>query len=260
MDPSKRARPEYRRRWKAAKHSLENLHPSSYDTDGSDQEIIAFDSVECICNSDTLSAENLNCNVTDENIHSCVEDSNNPSIQENENFSIQHEPGGSNKRNTEVFEASDDKPVWDGIDKHQLHVTLSSDNSDYDLSSDSDNSETLSNDLASWANAFQIQHNAVDALLKVLRKHGHPCLPKTARTLLKISGNVETEICSGMEYKKLATNVVWGEFSMKGQKGKRPFSKMILCKVIISRYKKNRSASNYAITVICLHQYYIVMC
>jgi len=42
---------------------------------------------------------------------------------------------------------------------------------------------TLKEELSKWACKFQVKHNAVDALLKILKIHGHAELPYTARTL-----------------------------------------------------------------------------
>lgn len=73
------------------------------------------------------------------------------------------------------------------------------------LSSDSENetkvtAPTLETELSEWIKQFQVKHNAVDSLLKVLQRHGHPELPSTARTLLGSSTEVETIIKSGMDY------------------------------------------------------------
>ena len=58
----------------------------------------------------------------------------------------------------------------------------------------------LSNDLAHRVNENFIEHDAVDSLLSVLKKHGHPSLPCTARTLLGTIKNVTTEQKSAMAY------------------------------------------------------------
>ena len=60
--------------------------------------------------------------------------------------------------------------------------------------------DILADDLVNWTNQFQVNHNALDALLKILKKHGHSSLPSTARTLLKTVRVVETQSVSGMEY------------------------------------------------------------
>lgn len=73
------------------------------------------------------------------------------------------------------------------------------------LSSDSPESEneicgSLGNELAEWANAFQVKHNAIDNLLKRLKHHGHQDLPSTARTLIKTPRNIQIDTKSDMEY------------------------------------------------------------
>lgn len=61
-------------------------------------------------------------------------------------------------------------------------------------------SSCLSDSLAQWTSEFQIKHNAVDSLLKILRKNGHPELPKTTRTLLETCESVNLQLKSGMKY------------------------------------------------------------
>ncbi|KAJ8016323.1 hypothetical protein DPEC_G00006000 [Dallia pectoralis] len=73
------------------------------------------------------------------------------------------------------------------------------------MSSDSDldfifAGTSLAADLAAWTSEFQVKHNAVDALLKLLKKHGHPQLPSTACTLMRTAREVKTVEKSGMDY------------------------------------------------------------
>lgn len=58
---------------------------------------------------------------------------------------------------------------------------------------------SLSADLATWADQFQVKHNAVDGLLKILRSRGHTDLPSCSRTLLKTSRVLKTEYKSNVE-------------------------------------------------------------
>lgn len=55
---------------------------------------------------------------------------------------------------------------------------LSSSESEQDIIS------TLREELSEWACMFQVQHNNVDALLNILKRHGHE-LPLIARTLFE---------------------------------------------------------------------------
>ncbi|CAB3977231.1 Hypothetical predicted protein [Paramuricea clavata] len=54
--------------------------------------------------------------------------------------------------------------------------------------------------LASWANEFLVKHNAMDSLLALLKKRGHPNLPSSARTLLGTKRSISVQVKSGMDY------------------------------------------------------------
>lgn len=67
--------------------------------------------------------------------------------------------------------------------------------------SDSESEEiSLEDGLVDWVNHFQVKHNAVDSLLKLLKQSGHPCLPATARSLLGTAREFNLQKKSGMEY------------------------------------------------------------
>jgi hypothetical protein len=92
-------------------------------------------------------------------------------------------------------DAEDYSKIWDEIDE-DITVAFSSDDSD-----DCDEvRESLEEGLIDWALQFQIKHNAIDSLLKLLQKHEHPSLPSTARTLLNTRKNVPVKTVSGMDY------------------------------------------------------------
>ena len=93
----------------------------------------------------------------------------------------------------ENSKSSDDGIDWDTVD---IYAALSI----YSDSSSMEEEDILADDLVNWTNQFQVNHNALDALLKILKKHGHSSLPSTARTLLKTVREVETKSVSGMEY------------------------------------------------------------
>ena len=63
--------------------------------------------------------------------------------------------------------------------------------------------------LKEWTIDFGEKHNAVDALLKVLKKNGHPELPSTARTLLESTNEVDVETESGMQCVQFVEGRFW---------------------------------------------------
>ncbi|XP_069192203.1 uncharacterized protein [Procambarus clarkii] len=83
--------------------------------------------------------------------------------------------------------------TWDMIDEHDPISSESESSGDED-------DKSLSDVLLVWVNKYGITHNAIDNLLKKLRKQGHADLPKTARSLLNTVKHIPTETKSGMMY------------------------------------------------------------
>lgn len=65
--------------------------------------------------------------------------------------------------------------------------------------SEQDITPTLRKELSQWACMFQVKHNAVDALLNILERHGHEDLPHTARTLFGHTNHYEHTTKYGVE-------------------------------------------------------------
>lgn len=96
---------------------------------------------------------------------------------------------------TNNFSEDEDRLDWDAIDHHEVE---SSEDSDSD-----DDHHRLECNLAAWTSRHQVKHNAVDALLKILRQSSRADLtdlPCSARTLLKTTKHVPITALSGMEY------------------------------------------------------------
>ena len=75
--------------------------------------------------------------------------------------------------------------------------------SDYELEeeySQNDRQDTLQQFLQGWAVKHSIHLNSLDDLLSGLKRHGHPELPKTGRTLLRTSRSVDIKTVSNMQY------------------------------------------------------------
>lgn len=176
---NKKCRKEYKRQWMAASRSLISRKSSSVGKlsndnidvgqDDNHEEIACSSSYEC-CQQSVLPAHD-------------------------EIAPIVHFPSNTcstiDREQNEAFDSLDFRSNSDYMDSDS-----ESDEEILKIEKDS----VLSNDLAHWVNENFIEHNAVDSLLSVLKKHGHPSLPCTARTLLGTIKNVTTEQKSGMEY------------------------------------------------------------
>ncbi|KAL2102150.1 hypothetical protein ACEWY4_001318 [Coilia grayii] len=90
------------------------------------------------------------------------------------------------------------------LESHQEEFAMDLTNSDTvhtDMSWDSvddAHGNTLCEDLKKWTSEFGVKHNAVDALLRILRIHGHNELPCSTKTLLK-TDHIPTQVVSGVE-------------------------------------------------------------
>ena len=110
---------------------------------------------------------------------------------------------------SDSYEGSDFQWNWDKIDDH---IEISSE-SDEDYGDDLGTS--LCKDLRGWVNNFNVPHNAVDGILKILKGHGHEDLPLTARTLLKTPREILTETRSGLQFIHLGLQVQLLKFIRK---------------------------------------------
>ncbi|KAK0133110.1 hypothetical protein N1851_031514 [Merluccius polli] len=103
----------------------------------------------------------------------------------------------------ESIDEDPEEPLEDGLEESIDEDPEEPLEDDLEQSTDEDPDDddtSLSADLATWAGTFQVKHNAVDGLLKILRSHGHSHLPSCSRTLLKTPRVVKTIQKSGMEY------------------------------------------------------------
>ena len=90
-----------------------------------------------------------------------------------------------------------DVDEWEVIDSD---IPITSEESSDEEDEELDQPTSIGDELALWVNNYQVKHNAVDRLLKLLQRHGHSELPSTARTLLHTVRDVQVKQVSGMEY------------------------------------------------------------
>lgn len=80
------------------------------------------------------------------------------------------------------------------------HMSKESEISDDDLMIIDKSNSDMATDIKSWSLENGIAHNALDGLLKLLKKHGSRDLPSCSRTLLNSPRTANIEKRSGMEY------------------------------------------------------------
>lgn len=184
MAEAKKRRTDYTRNWKSAHRNISKMNASdlqTHDYGSSDDEVniipgnISMIQGEQSAHSSTSRANSCDVNMPMVRDHVTDDDASNYSDNDSDH----------------------DADIWDPIDR-QINLILQSSESENE--SDDGVPLRLREGLATWSNLFQIKHNAIDALLKLLRQYGHNYLPRTARTLLKTTREVQTETKSGMEY------------------------------------------------------------
>jgi hypothetical protein len=181
MDEAKQRRMEYKRQWISASRSLTKQKGQNIGSkDADDITTEPFINRKQFRIQPELQDETAACNVEDETAASNIEG-------EDEDVEL------NGKEDDNVGEGVWD---WDMIDDH---IPCSSD-SENDSDTEESEQTNLRSELATWANEFQVKHTAVDSLVKLLKKCGHPDMPSTARTLLQTAREVPTEMKSGMTY------------------------------------------------------------
>ena len=181
-EEGKKQRREYKRRWQSADRKLKKIKgaterfPSSSDSDD-----------------DMLDAELLSVPqaATRQIAQNIIESS-----EVNQNGTGTIVSSTASVHTSDVIQLDDESWNWDLTDSH---VAVSSD-SEMEENLDSEPISLFSKELSQWINTFDIKHNAVDELLKLLGKDGHSELPCTAHTLMSTPRSVVTEKRSGMEF------------------------------------------------------------
>ena len=170
---------QYKRKWTAATRSLkkqlrETFVESDRDSEDSEQALLG-------------SADSSVLNLLEDGIENNSEREPAPDIDLQGNASSFSDT--DSVIDSDNMHADDQHDGWECID---CDVTVSSHSED--------DNDCFESDLAAWVTEFQIKQNAVDAILKLLKRSGHPDLPCTCRTLLHTARQVETQVKSGLDY------------------------------------------------------------
>ncbi len=85
-------------------------------------------------------------------------------------------------------------------------INMVSDTALTSFESEEDTTPMLKEELSEWPSMFHVKHNATDALLTILKRHGHADLPQTARTLFDRSNKYEVNTRDGVDIIKLTVS------------------------------------------------------
>lgn len=162
----KASRTQYKRNWAAATRNLKSINSNIAESD----------------------SESDNNDTTNFSLYAAL-----PEHTDNE--TAQEQPQPVPKRTCLEGISVDTESTEIDLHVMQQNVSFSSDSEDDYLKD-----EIIENELASWANKFQIKQNALDSLLAILQNNGHPNLPSSSRTLLKTVRSIPLQTKSGMQY------------------------------------------------------------
>ena len=161
-------RAQYRRSWAAANRALRNNKFASSVIPDSNEESQDSDSFELSFNASPHTSDHSNSD------------------------SEQGEPSQKSAR-------SSPQPNLD-LHNNDFMDVENTNNCSSDSDDDSSRDDSLRKGLVNWTNKFSIKQNAVDGLLLLLKRSGHPDLPGCARTLLQTPRTISIQKKSGMEY------------------------------------------------------------
>ena len=148
-------RAQYRRSWAAANKALRNNKSASSVIPDSNEESQDSDSFELSFNASPHTSNHSNSD------------------------SEQGEPSQKSARNSP-------QPNLD-LHNNDFMDVENTNNCSSDSDDDSSRDDSLRKGLVNWTNKFSIKQNAVDGLLLLLKRSGHPDLPGCARTLHHLS-------------------------------------------------------------------------